>query len=807
MREKVKRENKKIEILAPAGSYESLRAALMAGCDAVYIGGEKFGARAFANNLSSIDLIRAIDEVHIHQKKLYLTVNTLLKQSELEQLYEYLLPFYKEGLDAIIVQDLGVIQFIKEQFPDLTIHASTQMTITGSAGAKFLQKHGVKRIVTARELSLQELKTIREETDLEIESFVHGALCYCYSGQCLMSSLLGGRSGNRGTCAQPCRMLYEYNKKKAYYLSPKDMSALELIPDLIKAGVDSFKIEGRMKQPQYAALTSFLYRKYTDLYLQLGDIGYVDYLQKHASQFLEDKRALMDLYNRGGFSAGYYQSYHGKQMMSLYRPNHSGVLVGMVIECLKNRVKIKLQEELFAQDIVEFRNKKEQTLYEYTIKEGAEKGKQIWANVKADCHIQTGDMVYRIRNQELLSDIEEIYMKKQKKEKITGKICLKKESPVTITLQYLDYIITITGQETKEAKNQALTEEIIEKSFQKIKDTPFEWEYLKIELEKGLFFPSSQLNELRRMAICALENKILKSYQRQERAPICLHAQRQQKQKKKAPVWIASISNMEQYKAVILIPEVSYLYLHLDLFSEQDLWTICIETKNYGKKVYFLLPRILRGKRIKQCLALCQKGAEQYHIAGFVISSIESYALLRELFKEEKQLEWVADSFLYTMNEKAKEMLREKNTRFTIPFELNEKELKKREIEEEELILYGHIPLMISAQCIIENTAKCGQKNGLISSIKDRKNKTFYVMTHCNYCYNTILNGDVLSLLEKRKEVIDLSIPYYRLDFTIENKKQTKEIIEEFLRVYEKQAPPSGIITNYTMGHFKRGVL
>ena len=206
---------KEIEILSPAGSYESLKAAIAAGADAVYLGGTRFGARAFADNLDEETLLEVIDYVHLHGRKIYLTVNTLLKESELKnELYDYLLPYYKQGLDAVIVQDIGVLMFIRELFPDLPIHASTQMTITDVLGAKFLEKQGVERVVTSREMHINEIKEITEQTNLEIESFVHGALCYCYSGQCLYSSLIGGRSGNRGQCAQPCRLPYKVEEEK-----------------------------------------------------------------------------------------------------------------------------------------------------------------------------------------------------------------------------------------------------------------------------------------------------------------------------------------------------------------------------------------------------------------------------------------------------------------------------------------------------------------------------------------------------------------------------------------------------------------
>ena len=315
-------QNKKVELLAPAASYESMKAAVAAGADAVYMGGSQFGARAYADNPDQDLLLDAIRYVHLHDRKLYLTINTLMKESELEQeLYPFLKPYYEAGVDAVIVQDLGVFLYIKKYFPDLPIHASTQMTITGELGAKMLEELGAERIVTARELSLEEIREIKKHCNLEIESFVHGALCYCYSGQCLFSSLAGGRSGNRGRCAQPCRMSYEVyqnrerlnSSKEGFVLSPKDLNTLAILPEIIEAGVYSLKIEGRMKKPEYTAGVVSIYRKYIDRYLQYGKDRY--YVEK------EDQKKLMALFNRKGFTQGYYKKHNGKDMITLTKPD------------------------------------------------------------------------------------------------------------------------------------------------------------------------------------------------------------------------------------------------------------------------------------------------------------------------------------------------------------------------------------------------------------------------------------------------------------------------------------------------------
>ena len=266
----------KVELLAPAGNKEAFLGAIHAGADAVYLAGNKYGARAYADNFSEEELLFCIRYAHIWGKKVYMTVNTLLKEWELSDLYDYLLPYYEAGLDACIVQDLGVFQYIKEHFPSLEIHVSTQMTITGAYGAAFLKELGATRLVPARELSLEEIRHIKKQTGLEVETFIHGAMCYCYSGQCLFSSILGGRSVNRGRCAQPCRLPYTVTagtvrREECYPLSLKDMCTIEHIPELIEAGIDSFKIEGRMKKPEYTAGVTDVYRRCMDRYYEMRE--------------------------------------------------------------------------------------------------------------------------------------------------------------------------------------------------------------------------------------------------------------------------------------------------------------------------------------------------------------------------------------------------------------------------------------------------------------------------------------------------------------------------------------------------------
>ena len=336
----------KVELLAPAGSYESFLGAIHAGADAVYLGGVKYGARAFAENFDEETLCRAIYYAHLFDRKVYLTLNTLMKQSELNEVEEFLTPFYYAGLDGVIVQDLGLLSFLKRTFPLLELHISTQMAVTGPYSIRMLKEEGAVRVVPARELSLKEMELLKKE-GLEIETFIHGAMCYSYSGQCFFSSFLGGRSGNRGKCAQSCRLPYRVNlsdmdngkiKKEEYPLSLKDMCSIELVPELIRAGIDSFKIEGRMKRPEYVAGVTAIYRKYIDLCYENG-------LQNIKVE-KADWEALKSLYIRTDIQDGYYKRHNGKEMVTIHKPSYSGIDENFAESIYEKYVKQPLKAEV-----------------------------------------------------------------------------------------------------------------------------------------------------------------------------------------------------------------------------------------------------------------------------------------------------------------------------------------------------------------------------------------------------------------------------------------------------------------------------
>ena len=829
---------RKIEILAPAGSFESLKAAVSASCDAVYIGGNLFGARAYANNLNEDSMMEAIDYAHIHNKALYLTVNTLLKEDELKsKLYDYIAKYYEHGLDAAIVQDLGVMHFLHRNFPDLQLHASTQMTLTMAEGANLLKEYGVTRLVTSRELNLHEIKNIRENTDLEIESFVHGALCYCYSGQCLMSSMIGGRSGNRGRCAQPCRMPYDlyYNGKKltkgndSYLLSPKDICTLSIIPDMVDAGIDSFKIEGRMKRPEYTALAAHLYRKYVDLYQNLGRKEYTSYMEKHSDDLARDEKDLMDLYNRGNFTKGYYINHNGKDMMSLTRPNHNGVLVGEVVNIKSNNAGIKLTEDVHAQDLLEIRksltNPKAKDSYEFTLKDSAKKGTIIRTNFFAKTPIYVGQEVYRIKNQELLDTIGKEFMETERREGIDGVFTAKRNEPMQLTLRYLDvngeHCITAYADEPMEAQKQSATSEQITKQLNKMNTTAFYLNDLAIELEEGLFIPNGQLNELRREAIALLTEDILGSYRRTvpEKEE---HKSKSYNISYKSNRTMGICVHLEDTKlidTVISYPEIEAIYLKCDEVSKSNMIATAKKVKEQGISFYMVLPAIFRKDTREQFETYVTDELVEV-LDGIVIKNLEEFAFLKEKnIINNEAIEVILDSNLYTLNEESKLFWREQGvSHFTTSLELNYKELLGLDLSDADMIVYGHVTLMVSAQCLRNSTIGCIKHTGKdvlredenpYYEMKDSKQKSFYVRKHCKYCYNTIYNGTALHLLNQLEEIRKLRPRRIRLDFTMEKENEVKAVLADCINLSANHNGTRKVSTvegMYTKGHYNRGI-
>ena len=499
---------KKVELLAPVGSIESLNAAINAGCDAVYLGGYMFGARQFAPNFSNDEIKELIKTCHIYGVKVYITVNTLIKEHEVPTFIEFIDFLHRNNVDAVIMQDLGMIDLARKLYPKLEIHASTQLHIHNLEGVKFCEKLGLKRVVLARETDIGLVKNIRMNTNIELELFVHGALCVSYSGQCLMSSLIGGRSGNRGACAGTCRLPYQLlssdNKKlnhENYVLSMKDLCTLEHIQDLIESGIDSFKIEGRMKRPEYVYLVVSLYRKAIDSYYETGKV------------FIDDHylTELKKIFNRE-FTCGFLFNELNNNITNSFRPNHMGIEIAKVIEYNKNKLTIKLLDELNIGDGIR--------IIDYDI--GCVVT-NIYRNKEKVNSAKRGDTVTIFLNEKIktiksdskvvkTTDIKQIKLLKDKINKIskkiaiTGKIILQANKPLYLNLSDGKNNISITGISVQEANNAPLDNDKIEKQINKLGDTPFALEKLEIIKDENIYVNNRDLNEIRRNAVEQLLN-------------------------------------------------------------------------------------------------------------------------------------------------------------------------------------------------------------------------------------------------------------------------------------------------------------
>lgn len=753
------------EILAPAGSFESMKAAVAAGADAVYIGGNKFGARAYADNLDEDRMKEAIDYAHLHGCRIYMTVNTLVKEREMKELYSYLLPYYEQGLDAVIVQDMGVFSFVKRHFPDLDVHASTQMTVTGAPGAALIGRMGASRIVTARELSLEEIEEIYRETGAEIESFVHGALCYCYSGQCLFSSLIGGRSGNRGRCAQTCRLPFSVRrgkellngKNEKYVLSLKDLCSLDILPDILEAGVFSLKIEGRMKSPRYTAGVVSIYRKYVDQYMKYGRKGYqVD---------PADRKTLLDLFDRGGQTEGYYREHNGRDMVVL-------------------KEKPAFREE-------------NRPLYDY---------------------------------------LDKTYVNASLQEPVLGWARAAEGEELRLKLQTDSFGSTIeaevSGGPVQTAKNQPMAAERIEKQLNKTGNTPFYFQSLQVETEGNCFIPVQELNELRRNAFEKLETQILSQFRRQEpsghengegdgkkaqegklqKREILENGTEGEKKGREQAVLHVSLEEPEGLETVLSFRQAAVISIDAAGFPAESWKQTVLNCHERGKECLLLLPHIYRAEAKRYFDAHLRELSE----AGFdgaVIRAWEEAELIARWRREGVFFPKITvfDHGLYSFNSLSEEwmeqMLPGETIRFTAPLELNSRELEEKGIRGEELMVYGNIPMMVTAQCLKKTLEGCTGRPELLW-MKDRKGKDFPVKNHCRFCYNTIYNSSPLSLLADRSLIERLGPSVLRLSFTTEQPERIREVLkafsEEFISGTEKGGAPE-LSGEFTRGHFKRG--
>lgn len=779
-----------VELLCPVGNFDCLKAAVQNGADAVYLGASNFSARASATNFSFEELKQAIEYAHIRDVKVHLALNTLIKNSELDSALSLASYAYEIGVDAIIVQDLGLAKILIKSFPKLPIHASTQMTIHNLEGVVQAERLGFSRVILSRELSLEEINYISRNSNIEIECFVHGALCISYSGQCLFSSMVGGRSANRGKCAQACRLPYELLEDnetvidKGYLLSPRDLCGLDNLGFLIEAGITSLKIEGRLKSPEYVATVTRIYRKYIDLYLKNGNFTVNE----------KDRIDLLQVFNRGGFSSGHFNDFPNKDLIFKDKSNNMGIYVGNVanFDSNKGHIKLNLADSIEIGDTITF--EKENT--RYTVSElmiensnirSASTGQIVTiGRMKGNIHLS--DKIYKLSSKSLSDFALKSYQNVEiKKILLACKIIIKKDSPVIVKVKavnpssnYQDIIINITSDiYPVESINQPITEEKIIEQFKKTGNTPYEFIKFDIDLDNNLYIPKiSSLNALRRDVLKKLEDSAIKHSIRVSEELKLKNVQKEVsilKPKIKKTSLLLNILNLDfDYNN---LQDVDRIYIPIKYFSMQKYENI-LTTITSRFITYIYMPTITTTNYKNIFMNSISSALSKYKIKGFVISNLAGFTLLKE-FK--KDYDFIGNYTLNVFNDyTASELNNLGISTITLSPELN-----KLDVENicngisSELIVYGNTPLMnikyclfgTSNQCYPECSNRCNSSHKYY--LKDRMGFSMRVLPDNIQTITTIYNAKITSLA-----CSDLNIDYSRIDIIDEDINTINHIIE-----------------------------
>ena len=819
-------EKKNIELLAPAGSWEALEAAVNAGADAVYMGGKAFGARAYASNFDEEEMARAVYFAHMHHVRLYITVNTLVDDSELGELAEYLRFLSNVGIDGIIVQDLGVIRLAQKIVPELPLHASTQMTITNSSGVDFAVSAGMERSVLARELSLKEIEAAcRRGT--EIETFIHGALCVCYSGQCLMSSLIGGRSGNRGRCAQPCRLPYKLlndndedmlQGKDAgqYLLSPKDMNTLAILPKLIEAGVVSYKIEGRMKRPEYVAVVVDAYRRAIDSYLA-GDY--------HVPA--EDLANIEQIFNRD-FTTAYMEKRPGRTMMSDRRPNNRGVLIGRVAKLDKQRNKavIKLDKELHLGDGLEFwvsvGGRVGTTVTEMLAKgqnvQSAGVGEEVTIDVPNG--VRLNDRVFRTLDSRLMSYAQQFFGPEAKKRiPVKALVTAKLGEPMTVVLRDDEGNIGygVTDFIVEAARKRALDDAVVRKQIDRLGTTEYYLESLVFEHDENVMVPMSEMNEARRMACEALDKARLERFAPPRKR---VHSVTEQlvpsahKIRHNEAVLTVHCDSVKKVNVALQAGAERILFggdcFNHVLPSEADYTKVAQLVKKEGRELAFATPRIVKEAQFgyfDKLFALWETLAPDY----VYINNNGLWPLAKKY-----KLNLVADISLNLFNSQTLQFWGEQGAQGAVL----SAELTMAQVEHLasvspiplECMIQGRLEMMVSEYCVggsflgeLDKGAcrfNCAEKLYL----GDRKDARFPIATD-QFCRMHILNAHELSMVANVQHMQEIGVASLRIDGREYETGRLGELIALYRKVLGGAMEAPENLPGTTRGHYFRGVM
>ena len=784
-----------VELLSPVGNFECLKAAVQNGANSVYFGADIFSARAFASNFSIDELEKAIQYAKIRGVKTHLTLNTLVTDTEFESAINVAEKAYEFGIDAIIVQDLGLAMALMKAFPDLPIHGSTQMTVHNLNGALKLQELGFRRVVLARELSVNEIDYICKNTDIEIETFIHGALCISYSGQCLFSSMLGGRSGNRGKCAGPCRLpfeLLENNKtiNSGYLLSTRDLCGLEFIPELIQAGVKSFKIEGRMKSPEYVATVTRIYRKYIDL--ALSDNEYV--IDEN------DKKELLQVFNRGMSSSGHLSNEANRNLVFKEKPNNMGLFLGKVQKYShkKGYITVKLNEPIGIGDTISL--EKEQG--SYTISELMDtnmkniKFTEIGQTVvigRMKGNIKLGNQIYKMSSKKLNLFAQNSCSKENRKVLLNCHIVIKENKPISITVTSASNIELYKGLKIQyttdtiplKAITRPIDKNTIISQFSKTGSTPYAFKTLDIELDHNVFIPKlSTLNDLRRTILQMVEQYAITTMQRTPNKVIAKKVHKHSNpditmKKTKLSLLLNILHKNFDYTQ---LHDIENVYIPLKYFSMKDYQEI-LHILDDKFHVYIYMPTIIKSNYKNLLSSNIENTLNNYHIKGFVISNICNIKLLHTLFADmNKNLELITN---YTFNvynaNTIKELQKLGICRYTISPELNREIIHNlcNSIDlPNELIVYGRTPLLNMNYCLLGETDKCYPTckqrciTNNIYELKDRLHMKFRILPDNIQTVTTIFNSKITSIYPK-----EFNIDYARIDILDETIEDINEII------------------------------
>lgn len=799
-----------VELLAPVGSFEALKAAVQNGANAVYLGGKDFGARASANNFDRDELKEAVKYAHIRGVQVFVTTNTLRKENEIEDFLEYAKFLYDIDVDAIILQDIGMARLIKRELPDFELHASTQMVAHSLEDVKYLESVGFDRVVLAREVTVEEIKYICDNCKADIEVFVHGALCVCYSGQCLMSSMIGNRSGNRGRCAQPCRQRYELidvytgevvNSNGDYLLSPRDLNAIEEIDKVIDAGVHSLKIEGRMKRPEYVATVIDGYRKTIDEYLATNKLNVSD----------ETINDLYTIFNRK-FTKGLLLGDVGKDMMNSQLPNNQGLYVGTVVDYNKKakRLKIKLANTLKKGDGINLGGGTiGRIIKNGNIETIGYKGETIELDFVGEA--RKGQIVFKTSDSELMDRVQATFTQDKEfvKNIIDAKITIKLgQKPILTLKDRHSNEATIEGDKiVEEAMKVALSKEKVETQLRKLGNTPYELDLLEIELDDNVSLPISLLNQMRRDCIELLNKERISIKNRKYKNKIVKYKPVLYNRNKQQEISV-KVKNLEQLE--------SALECGVDRIYYEDTNTIdkaMSLAMKYNKKVIYSAPRIIRNKEYNHLAKANNAGVESVQVGNY--GSIDYF--------KDKKLN--IDYYLNAFNSETINYYKEIGAdTLCISQELNINEIKETIKYTDiniESVVYGYTPLMITEYCPMgvivrdckkdKRVAKCKES---IYALRNSKGDEFRVSQDI-FCRSTIYNSNVTCMLDNLYELHEIGINVLRLDFTLEDKETVKEVIEAYQEVLSndyKLATKATKLYNKldekgtTAGHYYKGV-